>query len=118
MFAALRKDWEVSEFRPDAPALPLTDPQANALNLIPLEEKLRARRTHALKAPIRLRLHDPLANCTGFQSRHLAQALESSAVSTVAVRAHHAPRVHIPRSPPLPQHFLSLVSRRFRLGAR
>jgi hypothetical protein len=33
-------------------------------------------------------------------------------------RVHHAPGGHIPRSPPLPHHFLSLIARRFELAAR
>src|ERR1039457_6978436 len=75
-------------------------PKRQLLTCYPLEEKLRTCPTHALKGPTRVRLHDPLANCTGFQPRHLAQALESLAVSTVAVACSlRSSRVHPTLSP-------------------
>src|ERR1017187_819676 len=75
-------------------------PKRTLLTGYPLEEKLRTCPTHALKGPTRVRLHDPLANCTGFQPRHLAQALESLAVSTVAVACSpRSSRVHTTLSP-------------------
>ena len=44
---------------------------------IRLEEKLRTRRIRALKRPVGVRLHEPLANCVRFQPSHLTQVLES-----------------------------------------
>src|SRR5271167_1590497 len=46
---------------------------------------LRTRRIRAPKRLVRVRLHEPLANCARFQPSHLIQVLESPAVNTVAV---------------------------------
>ena len=119
MFAALRRDWELSQSRRDSPAVPLAGPRPNALKSCTLlEEKLRTRCIRAPKKLVGARLHEPLANCARFHLDISYKYLNHRQLTPSPWRAHHAPGGHIPRSPPLPHHFRSLIARRFELAAR
>jgi|ERR1019366_5338489 hypothetical protein len=120
MFAALRSDCEVSKSRRDSPAVPsCRSPSESSYLIYSFKEKLRTRRTHASKGPVRIRLHETLASCTSFQPSLLAQAIGSSTVKIVAVV--YSTELLAGTSHSLlhfNHHFPSVGSKRFLLGGR
>jgi hypothetical protein len=114
MFAALRKDWELSESRRDSPAVPLAGPGRRLLISHPSRREASNPPHPCPKRLVRVRLHEPLANCVRFQPSHLIQVLELPAVNTVAVGySPRTSRAHPTLSLTSTHHFSSLGSRRF-----
>ena len=114
MFAALRRDWELSQSREVPLPFLLPVPDRTLLILYPLEEKLRTRRIRALKRPVGVRPHESLSPTEpAFNLAISHKYLNHRQLTPSPWSTRHVPRGLIPCYPSLPPPFPSLGSRRF-----